>query len=319
LMVGFFGWGSTASLLLQAVVGRTLMAVLGGFALIMVGAGGMIAYLTGSANGFKAILLGIGSAILIGLGLFLVGVAAVPAAIIAAIIFVVASVIRYWDEIMALLTTAKDWLFGLAGLIFYGALAGLALLAGGIGTALALIVGVVLGIVNGLWTALVNVVTGFWTALFDGGDALKEWFLSIPTTIKDGLVSGFKDAFNAVVDIYNDFAKGFDFKIPDNVPLIGGKNFSLPQIPQLAKGGIVNSPTLAMIGEDGPEAVVPLSKRNNPDGIGLGGGSGTTININVGGVTDRTDKKQLAREIGDLIRAEMGRGGRSYGNRRSAV
>jgi len=28
--------------------------------------------------------------------------------------------------------------------------------------------------------------------------------------------------------------------------------------PKLAKGGIVNTPTLAMIGERGPEAVVPL-------------------------------------------------------------
>ena len=53
--------------------------------------------------------------------------------------------------------------------------------------------------------------------------------------------------------------------------------------------------------------------------MGFGGGGGMTVNINVGGVTDRTDKKQLAKEIGDLIRAEMSRGGRSYGNRRSAV
>lgn len=319
LMVGFFGWGTTASLVLQAVVGRTLIAVLGGFSLIMVGVAGMIAYLTGSADGFKAILLGIGSAILIGLGLFLVGVAAVPAAIIAAIVFVIASVIRYWDEIVGIVIGAKNFLFGVAGMIYYGALAGMALIVGGIGTALVLIVGTVLGIVNALWTTLVTLVTGFWTALTGGGDALKEWFLSIPTTIKDGLVSGFKDAFNAVVDIYNDFAKGLNFDIPDWVPVIGGGSFSLPEIPKLAKGGIVNGPTLAMIGEDGPEAVVPLSRRNNPNGVGLGGGGDMTININVGGVTDRTDKKQLAREIGDLIRAEMGRGGRSYGNRRSAV
>ena len=33
-------------------------------------------------------------------------------------------------------------------------------------------------------------------------------------------------------------------------------------IPALAKGGIVDKPTLALIGEAGPEAVVPLSKMN---------------------------------------------------------
>jgi len=42
-------------------------------------------------------------------------------------------------------------------------------------------------------------------------------------------------------------------------------------IPKLGKGGIVTSPTIAMIGEAGPEAVVPLS--------GSGFGGGITINI----------------------------------------
>lgn len=35
----------------------------------------------------------------------------------------------------------------------------------------------------------------------------------------------------------------------------------LPQIPALAEGAIVNRPTLALIGEDGPEVVLPLSAR----------------------------------------------------------
>jgi hypothetical protein len=48
----------------------------------------------------------------------------------------------------------------------------------------------------------------------------------------------------------------------------------LLDIPRMAEGGIVNSPTLAMIGEAGAEAVVPLDKM---------GGMGTTVNINVAG------------------------------------
>ena len=40
----------------------------------------------------------------------------------------------------------------------------------------------------------------------------------------------------------------------------------------MAKGGIVNQPTLAMIGERGPEAVVPLNK-----------GMGMTVNITIQG------------------------------------
>ncbi len=46
------------------------------------------------------------------------------------------------------------------------------------------------------------------------------------------------------------------------------------KIPKLASGGIVKSPTIAMIGEAGPEAVVPLSG---------GSGLGMNITVNVGG------------------------------------
>jgi hypothetical protein len=49
---------------------------------------------------------------------------------------------------------------------------------------------------------------------------------------------------------------------------------NLGGIPKMAEGGIVNKPTLALIGEAGPEAVVPLSK------MGSGGGD---VNINVNG------------------------------------
>ena len=50
---------------------------------------------------------------------------------------------------------------------------------------------------------------------------------------------------------------------------------NLGSIPAMAEGGIVNKPTLALIGEAGPEAVVPLSKMN--------AGGGGDVNINVTG------------------------------------
>lgn len=55
----------------------------------------------------------------------------------------------------------------------------------------------------------------------------------------------------------------------------------------LAEGGIVTGPTLAMIGEKGPEAVVPLGKG------GAGMGQTFNIKIDVSGVTDRSDKSNL--------------------------
>jgi TP901 family phage tail tape measure protein len=50
--------------------------------------------------------------------------------------------------------------------------------------------------------------------------------------------------------------------------------FQAANVPYLAAGGIVNSPTLAMIGEAGPEAVVPLSQMGN-----FGGGGDVVVII----------------------------------------
>jgi hypothetical protein len=64
-------------------------------------------------------------------------------------------------------------------------------------------------------------------------------------------------------------------------------------IPKLANGGIVNSPTLALIGESGPEAVVPLSK------MGGAGGGGVNINVNGGLATSA----EIGQSILNALRA----------------
>jgi hypothetical protein len=81
----------------------------------------------------------------------------------------------------------------------------------------------------------------------------------------------YKTIFNGIAKAWNSTIGKISFKTPDWLPGIGGKSFSIPNIPELAEGGIVNSPTLALIGEAGPEAVVPLSRMGQMGGI--------TINI----------------------------------------
>jgi hypothetical protein len=51
-------------------------------------------------------------------------------------------------------------------------------------------------------------------------------------------------------------------------------------VPALAEGGVVARPTLALIGEAGPEAVVPLDRAGE---FGMGGGGDTYVTINVNG------------------------------------
>jgi hypothetical protein len=144
----------------------------------------------------------------------------------------------------------------------------------------------------------------FWTGLAtDIGTALGG--------IGESLVGGLKGSINILIGLLNDLLAGVNFSKTISNPFTGteysfGFDISDWKIPELAKGGIVNKPTLAMIGEDGPEAVVPLSQRNNPGGAGMGGGT-YNITVNAGGITDRTDKRALAREIGNMIQQELAR------------
>jgi phage-related protein len=92
------------------------------------------------------------------------------------------------------------------------------------------------------------------------------------------LLDVWKTVFNAIGSIWNNTLGKISFSLPDWVPGLGGKGFSFPKIPALAEGGVVTGPTLALIGEAGPEAVVPLDRYNG----GMGGGSNVTINVNGG-------------------------------------
>lgn len=70
-----------------------------------------------------------------------------------------------------------------------------------------------------------------------------------------------RSTLNNIIDHLNRFINGINnklrFKFPD---LMGGGevSFKIPNIPRLARGGIIDSPTIAMMGEAGKEAVVPL-------------------------------------------------------------
>jgi hypothetical protein len=86
-----------------------------------------------------------------------------------------------------------------------------------------------------------------------------------------------KAVFNGIGSAWNNTFGKISFSIP-NIPGIPGRGTKIqfPKIPALADGGIVTGPTLALIGEAGPEAVVPL------DRMGSMGGNNVTINVNGG-------------------------------------
>jgi hypothetical protein len=104
------------------------------------------------------------------------------------------------------------------------------------------------------------------TAITSSVDFIKGYFSTV--------LGFYKAMFNGIATIWNSTFGKLKFSIPSWVPGLGGKGFDVPDIPMLAQGGIVSSPTLAMIGEAGPEAVIPLDK------IGT---MGTNVTIHVNG------------------------------------
>jgi len=117
--------------------------------------------------------------------------------------------------------------------------------------------------------AVVDSVFKFITGAVSGSiDLIKSYFST--------LLGFYKTIFNGIASLWNNTVGKLSFKVPGWVPGLGGKGFDVPNIPMLAEGGIVNSPTLAMIGEAGPEAVIPLSKMDSM------GGNNVTIHVNGG-------------------------------------
>lgn len=67
-------------------------------------------------------------------------------------------------------------------------------------------------------------------------------------------------------------AGGFGYSVPQYI------KDQFPDVFKSANGGIFTSPTMSLIGESGPEAVIPLSQLGS-----IGGGGGSNITVNVGG------------------------------------
>ena len=105
---------------------------------------------------------------------------------------------------------------------------------------------------GGLIDFIVGVFTGNWQKAWQGVQ-------NIFRGIFDGLTNIAKKPLNAIIDAINAMIRGLNkIKLPNWIPGFGGMGINIPTIPKLAKGGIVDAPTIAMVGEAGQEAVMPL-------------------------------------------------------------
>lgn len=102
-------------------------------------------------------------------------------------------------------------------------------------------------------TTVVNIFNGIWSSI----KGVINSIIGGIEKMANGVIKGINGMINALNKL--------SFDVPDWVPEIGGETFgfniptiSTISIPRLATGGVVDQATVAMIGEAGQEAVVPL-------------------------------------------------------------
>lgn len=133
----------------------------------------------------------------------------------------------------------------------------LELVAGSIET-WAEIVGAIADILGGIIDFIAGVFTGDWERAWNG---LKDIFAGV----WDGIKAITRQGVNIIVDIVNGVIKGLNKIHLPNWGILGslaGKGINIPLIPRLEKGGVLTSPTIAMMGEyagayQNPEIVTP--------------------------------------------------------------
>lgn len=162
------------------------------------------------------------------------------------------------------------------------------------------LIGSVAGSIIDIYATASSKIIAFIQTTYNRFLDFKSDVSDLASNIFSPIVNAMKGALNTIIGYWNKIDFKITFTVPDWVPVIGGNQWSspdlFPDIPYLAKGGIVTKPTLAMIGEAGPEAVIPLSKV---------GSMGSNINITVNGAID---PESTARQIIQILNNSAYRG-----------
>ena len=140
------------------------------------------------------------------------------------------------------------------------------------------VIGGIMDVLNGILTFISGVFTGNWKKAWEGVQLIFKGLVEalvgifrVPINGIIGLINGMLSGIVAGVNLAIRAINKLNITVPDWVPGIGGKHFgfsigqiSAPQIPYLADGGVITSPTMAMVGEyagakQNPEIVTPQS------------------------------------------------------------
>lgn len=241
------------------------------------------------------------------------------ALVIAAVVGLVVVIVKNWDTIKSVIAAGWDWVKRTTATAWDA-----------IKSTVSKVVGAVVGFVTGIPGRISGVVSTMWDGIktnfetvrsFIGDkiEALVTTITGLPgriTRAASGLFDGFKDAFRSALNWIIDKWNGLSFTLPTVEAFgatIGGNTFRPPRIPRLATGGVVSSPTLALVGDAGignPEIVAPEQMLRRIMREERDGGS-TTINVTVHAGMG-TNGADVGRQIVDALRSFERSNGRVF-------
>ncbi len=130
--------------------------------------------------------------------------------------------------------------------------------------------------------------TGAWDTIKSATGGVADFLKGVWSAITGVIKSGINDVLTAVNTVIG-FLDGIQIHIPSvgvgpiHTPGFDWGGLGIPKVPYLSAGAVVTRPTLALIGEAGTEAVVPLTGANGraaaAAGWGAGGGGGVTVHL----------------------------------------
>ena len=116
------------------------------------------------------------------------------------------------------------------------------------------------------WTSIKNVFSSWGSFFGDLWTQIKDKFSKIGTNISNAISSSVKSGLNGVLSsIENIINSGVNMingaiDLINKIPGVSVGKVGKLSLPRLARGGVVDEPTIAQIGEDGAEAVIPLER-----------------------------------------------------------
>lgn len=281
-----------------------------------------------SWKNFGKIIQGIGIT-LIGIG---IAIGSLPLIVIGAVVLIVGTIIKYWEQIKAKLQEGIDWLTGKGdavrkkfgdtigdlydffvrelqrGLDFFDLT--FKSIKGIFDGIIKFIKGVFKGDWKMAWEGIKDIFSNIWNWISGTAKIILSGLIdrakTIVSTIGNVIGSVFKavvnGVLNAIESILNSPIRAINslISIVNKVSPVKIGKLSTFSLPRLAKGGIINQPGRgvmvgsAIAGEKGQEGVIPLTDSQQMELLGEAIGKYITINANI---TNSMNGRVISREL----------------------